>query len=180
MKRSIAVAVAVTVMGVAGARDASGQGIFAGGGVTIPTGDYGDFANTGWMAFGGVLSPVGTQGLSIGAEGFFGSNGYDVTEGKSNLYGALALGGLTFGAEGAAASPFVFGGLGFMTHSAEPAIGADVSESGVALAGGGGVSFPFSPAVQGMIVGNYLHAFIEDGSTALFGLSAAIQFLFGT
>lgn len=179
MKRTIAIMVALAMLGIAGARDVSAQGIFVGGGATIPTGDYGDFANTGWMAYAGVISPVGTQGLSIGAEGYYGGNGYEATDGSSKLYGALALAGLTFGPADAAASPFVYGGVGFMSHSAE--IGTtDVTESGVAVSGGAGVSFPFSPAVQGMILGSYLHGFIEDSATSLFGLSAAIQFLFGT
>lgn len=179
MKRTIAIMVALAMLGIAGARDVSAQGIFVGGGATIPTGDFGEVANAGWMVFGGVMSPVGTQGLQIGAEGYYGGNGHELTDGSSDLYGALALAGLTFGPEDAAASPFVFGGLGFMSHSAE-VLGVEATESGVAVSGGAGVSFPFSPAVRGKIMGSYLHGFIEDSATAMFGLSAAIQFLFGT
>lgn len=160
--------------------DVSAQGIFVGGGVTVPTSDFGDFANTGWMGFAGVLTPVGDQGFSVGAEGFFGSNGHEIEGDKTNLYGGMALASLSFGGETAPATPFVFGGLGFMTHSykSESTPQFEDSATGMTLGGGGGVTFPLGGA-QGILAGTYIQGFGDIDETSLFGISAGVQFLFG-
>ena len=71
------VAIAVTVVALFAAHQASAQTIiYVGGGATFPTGDFGDLANTGWQAIGGVLFPVGPEGLMVGADAFYGQNNH--------------------------------------------------------------------------------------------------------
>ena len=163
---------------------ASAQAVFLGAGATIPTGDFADFgagdgANTGWMGFGGVLFPVGEAGLSVGGEGFYGSNSHDTDGDKTNLYGGMGLVGFTFNQE-ASAQPFVFSGIGFMTHSykSDSFPTAEGSESGMAVGLGGGVSFPLG-GVRGMAAASYNAGLDDIDGTTFIGLSAAVQILVG-
>lgn len=164
---------------------AQAQAVFVGGGATVPTGDFSDFgggdgANTGWMGFGGVLFPVGDAGLSAGAEAFYGSNSHDTDGDKTNLYGGLALLAYSFGAPGAAVSPMVFGGLGFMTHSykSESFPAAEGSESGLAMGFGAGLGFPLG-GVGGMVAASYNMGLGNIDATTFIGISAGIQIAVG-
>ncbi|MDX1494339.1 MAG: hypothetical protein R3253_09785 [Longimicrobiales bacterium] len=177
---SILLALALATPGIVQA-----QSVFIGGGASVPTGDFSDFgdgdgANAGWMGFGGVLFPIGEAGLSAGVEGFFGSNSHDTDGDKTDLYGGMALLGYSFGAEGAAVSPLVFGGLGFLTHSykSESFPSAEGSESGLALGFGAGLGFPLG-GVGGMLAASYNMGLGDVDATTFIGISAAIQIAMG-
>ena len=76
--------------------------IYISGGAAIPTSDFGDFANTGWMAAGGVLFDVGPSGLGVGAEVFCGQNSHKdefsfFENEKTTPYGAMAIVDYAFG-----------------------------------------------------------------------------------
>src|SRR5688500_4506594 len=51
--------------------------IFFGGGPSFATGDFGDVAKNGWLLQGGIGLDIGSKGLFIEAEGFFGSHSHD-------------------------------------------------------------------------------------------------------
>jgi hypothetical protein len=48
--------------------------LYAGGGGSFPTGEFGEYADTGWLVAGGVLFPISDHGLAAGVEAFYGSN----------------------------------------------------------------------------------------------------------
>lgn len=95
----------------------SAQSIWVGAGPTFPTGDYGNYAKTGWMGSAGVGFGLGQSGkLSLAFEGLFGSNSHSDFEGdKTTLYGGMA--GLTYQL-GNVAKPhlYVFGSGGLLVH----------------------------------------------------------------
>jgi hypothetical protein len=161
------------------ASSASAQAVFLGAGATIPTSTYGDYAKTGWMGFGGVLFPVGDAGLSVGGEGFYGSNSHETEGDKTNLYGAMGLVGFSFMPE-ASAQPFVYAGAGYMTHSykSDSFPTAEGSESAMAVGLGGGVSFPLG-GVRGMAAASYNQGLDTLKETKFIGISAAIQIMLG-
>jgi hypothetical protein len=175
MKRVWSVAALAAACSLFGSGDAAAQaGVFLGGGATMPTGDFGDFANVGWMGFGGVGFPVGQDGLFLGAEGFYGSNGHEVEGIKTNLYGGNALIGVNFYEQGEA-GPFVAAGLGLMTQQlkSETIPALEDSASGFALTGLAGLSFPLG-TVEGMLSATFTRAFGDLEDLMFAGIFAGI------
>lgn len=83
-----------------------------GGGVQFPTGEYAVHLAPGWIVSGRIGFPVGSKGLSLGVEGFFGRNTYDRNSNNGEgLGGALLFAAFRFG-DRARLGPYLFGGLG--------------------------------------------------------------------
>jgi hypothetical protein len=185
MKRIVCATLALALL-VISAPDASAQvSAFVGGGVTIPMGDFADFngdaagdegANTGWQAAAGVLFAVGESGLSVGGRGFYGSNNHDTEGDKTNLYGATGLATFAFGS--GTISPFIYGELGFLTHSYKSDTFEDESSSGLALGGGAGLTFPLG-GLAGHVVAGYMMGSGDVDGTDLVGISAGVNIPFG-
>ncbi len=143
LRAALVGAVAATLVSTA-AQAQSAAWIWAGGGATVPIGDYGDYAKTGWMATAGVGVPIGEQGLSVGGEFLYGSNKHDDTSGdKTNLLGALA--GLSYRV-GDPAKPGVYfmGMAGALNHQYKPGSTSESSDNEwkFAFGGGAGLDFP--------------------------------------
>jgi len=153
---------------------------FFGGGVTIPTQDYGDFANAGWMGFGGLLFPIGETNFSAGVEGYYGQNNHEADGNRTDLYGALALGSVAMGDQDAPTRPFVFGGVGSMTHSFKSEDFPDFEESETNLAAqvGAGVNFALG-SVGGMVAASATTGMFDLNSTTFAAVAAALQIPFG-
>jgi hypothetical protein len=181
MDRLLGVGLALTLAAVALPTSATAQAsLFVSGGLTVPTGDYGEYANAGWMGTGGVVFSVGTAGLGVGAAGFYGSNSHEepLDGDKTNLYGALAFASYTMG-DAAALSPYVFAGPGYLTHAYKPETGSDESGSGLALAGGVGVNVPLG-SLMGFVEGMYLTGLGDEvDGTDLFEVNVGVSFPLG-
>jgi len=154
---------------------ASAQSIFVGGGVTIPSGDYGDYAKTGWIADAGVTFDIGEQGLWVYGEGFYGSNKHDDDSGdKTNVYGAMGGVGYEFDT-GGSLGIYVFGGAGLMVHQYKPDTGDSDSESKFGYEGGAGVDFPLGDRIGLWVEGR----FMGSKDTNFFGILAGLGFDLG-
>lgn len=159
------------------------QSIYVSGGVTFPTSDYGDISDTGWMAAGGVLFPVGPAGLSIGAEGFYGQNsavdeGSEIGLDDPKLYGGMGIVVYTFQTR-SSIEPYVFGGAGIMALKLG-AFGESDTESGFGYQFGAGLGFPLSPKVSLYGEGRYMGGDISDATVGLFGIFAGLTFGLGS
>lgn len=142
----IGVVLVSAVLVVGGPRAAAAQeyagGIFVGGGVTLPMGDFGEYAKTGWMASGGLAYNLSPR-IWIQGEGMFGSNSHDDVDGdKTELLGAAGGIGYAFGNLESSVVPYVLGGVGVLSHKYKPATGESVSESEMMFYGGGGLYLP--------------------------------------
>lgn len=173
--RRMFTAVATLLMLSAAPGSVFGQGIFAGGGVTIPTGDFGDFADTGWIASAGFSFDVGDAGLSAGVEGFYGENKHDadvsgVADGdKTNPYGAMGF--LLYRAgDPESVGPYFYGGAGLMVHKFSPATGEGDSETNFGYEAGAGLDFPFADNVGAWVEGR----FMGSSDTNFFGIVAGL------
>ena len=62
-----------------------------GGGVQFPTGEYAVHLAPGWIVSGRIGFPVGSKGLSLGVEGFFGRNTYDRNSNNGEGLGGALL-----------------------------------------------------------------------------------------
>ncbi len=100
---------------------AQAQSVFVLGGISSPSGDFGDYAKTGWLGAVGVTFPVGDAGLWAGVEGSYGQNKHDedvvgVDAGdKTTLFGVMAILGYDIQTEGNV-NPYIWGGAGLQSH----------------------------------------------------------------
>lgn len=144
------------------------QSIYVGVGPTFPTGDFGEYAGTGFMLAGGVEFEVASQ-LSIYGEGFWGQNDHDTDGDKTNPSGFM--GGLLygFGGDDAPLTPYVFGGVGLMTHAYSSDTFEDSSDSAFGFQGGAGVGFDLG-GLDAFAEGRYMSASfdfeVSPGETA--------------
>lgn len=149
---------------------AKAQG-FIGAGATLPSGDYGDYAKTGWAVNAGFRPWMSAdERAALWVEGLFASNKHEGSSGdKTNLFGGFASGtyGLT---TGGTATPYIIGSVGYLVHSYKPGTSGAGSESEGGLGFGGGAGVEFS---KFYIEGRYLTAKIEGSTTAF------LMFTFG-
>ncbi|MCG8468526.1 MAG: hypothetical protein MJB57_10015 [Gemmatimonadetes bacterium] len=130
---SLAVAVFLVFAGPASAQ------LWVGANLTSPTSDFGDIADTGWMGNVGYLIPLGEGGLGFAPEVYYGSNGHSDSDDKTNLYGANANLGFSFGTGNV--MPFIFGSVGILAHQFSPDEGDGETETGISFGAGGGLDF---------------------------------------
>jgi len=174
IRRAIVTSTAVLFLAFAFPLTANAQSIFVLAGLSAPTGDYGDFADTGWLAAGGVTFPIGEAGLWAGAEGLYGQNSFssDVVDENFKIFSAMGILGYDIPTQ-STVSPYVFGGAGLMTLS-----NGD-SESGFGWQLGGGVGFETGGKVNPFVEGRYQSASIgdegEDLTVSVFGIEAGVS-----
>ncbi len=178
LKRSFSLLAALALVGFALPAQADAQAtIYIGGGASFPTGEFGDYSNTGWLATGGVLVGVGPQGLDLGLELFYGQNNHKEEASffeneKTSLYGAMAIVDYTFG-EAGKIRPYVFGGLGILIHRFSAANISSQSDTNFGYEAGAGLAFPLGSGSTSLYVeGRYMGA----SGTNLFGLLAGFAF----
>jgi hypothetical protein len=118
-----------------------------GGGLLIPTGDYGKVDQTGWHALGLIQLPISGSFVHLRVDGMYGSTSHksSIGPGKTTLAGGTADLLLHLGPRTSSVRPYVLGGLGFF-HVSD---GSSESKLGFGL--GGGVLFGLGT----------LHAFLE-------------------
>jgi opacity protein-like surface antigen len=154
-KRSEFLLAALALMGFAIPAQAQTT-LYIEGGATFPTGDFGDYANTGWMAAGGLLFGIGDSGFGVGGEVFYGENKHGTDEvdlnSKTNPYGVMAIADYTFGSPGGL-QPYLFGGAGLLVHRFSADNFDSESESQFGYQFGAGLSFPIGLFIEGRYMG---------------------------
>lgn len=142
-------------------------------GATIPTSDFGDFADTGWMGLAGYMIPLGEGNIFIGPEVFYGSNGHSDSDDKTNLLGANGAIGITFG-DGESVTPYFMGILGILAHQFSPETGDNETETGVSFGGAAGLGI----GERFFVEGRFTTASIGDSDTSGGGITTAIFGIF--
>jgi hypothetical protein len=120
MNRSRLVALLVAVLLAAPGASLSAQSKLSfhlGAGLLMPSGDFGDYAEQGWVAFGGVSMPLGSNPkLGLGLSAFYGHADHegdldestDIPGAMLHLDYALATTGTII--------PYISGGVGLLQH----------------------------------------------------------------
>ena len=154
MRRSALFLALVALMGFAIPAQAQTT-LYIGAGASFPTGDFGEFADTGWMGVGGVLFGIGDSGFNVGGEVFYGQNNSkeSLFNTKTTPYGIMAIADYTFG-QPDKIQPYVFGGLGLMVHRFSGDNFDSESESGFGYQFGAGLAFPFGLFAEGRYMGS--------------------------
>ncbi len=158
------------------ARAQSTPFVYVGGGLSLPMADF-DEAKMGWLANAGFGVNIGTKGLMIGVDGFYGSNKHKAPfDGdKTNLLIALGTVGYTF-APGAKVRPYVLGSVGLMNHKYVPETGTSESESMLAFGGGAGLLFKMGPKANLFAEARYLTASKNQYTTAIVPILVGVSF----
>jgi|CXWL01.1.fsa_nt_gi hypothetical protein len=151
----------------------SAQG-FVGAGLSMPSGDYGNYAKSGWVVNAGFRPyQSADKRMSIWAEGLYGSNKHDgAGDDKTNLFGGF--GSITYNLTAeASAVPYLIGSAGYLVHSYKSGTSStfDESSGGVGFGGGAGVGIK-----KFYLEARYLTAKIEGESTAFIMFTAGITF----
>lgn len=160
---------------------ATAQWLFAGVGPTIPVGDYGEYANTGYVVNVGLGYDV-TPVVSFGTEGFYGYNaheddgsGYDDS---TTLYGGFFFLQYT-PVTTSRLSPHVRGGLGLLVHEYSSDFLPDISDNGMAWFLGGGVNYGMGTGWGLRGEGQFTSASIAGSATSFFSILGGVYFTFG-
>jgi opacity protein-like surface antigen len=152
MKRFLPV---MTVAGLlAGAAPAAAQiGFVVGGGVSVPVGEFGEFAKSGWMALGGAQLGIPLFPLKFRAEGLFGRNTHEGASGdKTTLYGGMANAIFQIGPPLVPVKPYVIAGVGYLNHRYSPGAAGAQSDSEWKPVFGGGAGVGLNLLVIGVFV----------------------------
>jgi len=118
-----------------------------GGGLLLPTGDYGKVDQTGWHVLGLIQLPISGSSVHLRFDGMLGSTSHQSAfgPGKTTLAGGTADLLLHLGSRASSVRPYVLGGIGFFNVSD----GSSESKFGFGL--GGGILFGLGT----------MHAFLE-------------------
>jgi len=117
------------------------QGLFVGGGVVVPSGAYGDVAETGYGGMAGVNLSFPALPIGVRVEGLYLYNSHKGTDaGSTSLYGGMAS--ATYGIGTGPAGLYLVGGVGYMNHHyGAPSNLGSSNEWKFAWGAGAGVSF---------------------------------------
>ena len=186
LKKSVLFLATLAFVGIAAPTQADAQTtLYLGAGASLPMGDYGEYANTGWLAVGGVVFGIGDSGFGVGGEVFYGQNNHKEEESffedeKTTPYGIMAIADYVFGTEGGI-RPYVFGGAGLLVHKFSASGVESESESAFGYQAGLGVSFPVGASSSLFAEGRYMgSSSTGEGefstTTNFFGLLAGFAF----
>ncbi len=174
MWKRVSCSLAVATLAVLLAMPLQAQFVYVGGGVAIPTGEFGDFADTGWTSVAGIGFDIGDSGVAAGVEGFYGQNDHETEGDKTNPYGAMGF--LMYRAGNPSrVGPYVFAGAGVL--AADQSVGtAESTETNFGYEFGAGLDFPFASRVGAWLEGR----FMGSSDANFFGILAGLGFGLGS
>ena len=182
MKRILRSALVLGVVSLAGVGVAQAQGagrasFHVGGGVVLPTGDFGDAFKTGWQALGGVSFGLGGLPFDIRVDAIYGQNSGDdaffapIDDAKGKFFGGLAGAQFGFGGAASPVHPYILGQLGIVNSKVTCTGCADNSNSDFTFLGGAGLEFG-----KFFVEGKYMSIQSDPSSTNMIVVSAGIHF----
>lgn len=171
MRRSLIGAVPLALALALSTAPLTAQG-YVGAYATLPSGDFGEYAKTGWMAEAGygIFRPNTQLTVWLGAG--YGSNSHEGDSGdKTNLL--LGLATVTYNLTASESSPYVIGGLGYLSHRYSPGNDAVDSQSEGGLLWTGGAGYGFG---RFWLEGRYNSASIEGSTTSYLSVGVGVSF----
>ncbi len=180
MKRIVSVVLAAGGALLLSAATAQAQvSIGVGGGLTIPTGDFGDGFKTGWHGLANVGYEM-PSGIGVRGDFYYGQNNIDATgvDGKAKLAGGLGNILYTFKSAGTI-HPYVMGSIGFMNAKVEASAGGlsgSESETKIAFGGGAGIKFKAGSDASIFVEGRYISVNTTDSNTNFIPITVGVSF----
>jgi hypothetical protein len=117
---------------------------FVGANAVMPSGDYADYAKTGWMVTAGYgFWKSSNESLTLWVEGAYGQNSHEGDHGEKTKL-MMANADVTYNFSPAAnTSPYLIGSVGYLSHGYDAGeLGDfDETEGGFGVGAGGGIGF---------------------------------------
>lgn len=145
-----------------------------GGGITVPSGDFGNAAKTGWHGLGTITWFPAGDPLGVQATAFFGQNKFEGGGGKFQMFGALLEGRLDLRTE-SAFRPYVMAGGGVTDVEAKPTGGTSVTRTKVAIDGGVGFGYVGTSKVGFFVQARYVNVFDSGPDLTFIPVTAGIR-----
>ncbi len=148
----------------------------AGGGLTLPLGDFGDAAKLGWHGMALVGYQPAASKIGFRGDIMYGSHGLEQgVDGSFKLAGAMASITYAFQSKGSI-KPYVLGGVGLFNAKIDiDNFGSD-DETKLAVGGGFGIKFRAGSDASFFAEGRFVNVFTSDNSTNFIPLTFGIQF----
>lgn len=178
MRRAPVGFLAILFLALAFPLGAHAQSIFVTGGAAFPLGDYGDFADTGWMLAGGLSFDIGEDGLFAGVEGLYSRSGTQADDVSTKPWSAMGFLGYNIATQ-STVSPYLWAGAGLqgVTVSVE---GEDSeSDSAFGYTFGAGVSFATQSNISPLIEVRYQGSGDESVDLNFIGVGAGVSIRLG-
>ncbi len=178
MKRIVSVVLAAGGALLLSAASAQAQvSVGVGGGLTIPLGDLGDVAKTGWHGLANVGYNL-PSGLGLRGDFYYGENKFDGASGKTKLAGGF--GNILYNFKGAGTvHPYVIGSIGFVNAKGEASAGGVTvsgSETKIAFGGGAGIKFKAGSDASIFAEGRYLTVNTSGSNTNFIPITVGVSF----
>jgi hypothetical protein len=157
---------------------ANGQTRFefgVGGGISEPSGDFGNLAKTGWNGLGTVGIAPSSMPLAIQASGYFGENGFDAGSGKYQLAGVLGELRLILRTTGEIRPYVLFGGGAIDVKEAPDGFPSAHQTKG-AIDGGIGLLFWAHKSTGLFVEARYVNVFTDVKKTEFIPVSVGLRF----
>lgn len=172
----------VTMAGVAtvSAQTPGGRASFhIGGGLVLPTGDFGDFAKTGWQAMGGVDFGLSGIPFMLRVDALYGqNNGDEAVTGpdvKAKFFGGMAGGQFMIGSGPSPVKPYILAEVGVVNVKVTAPGGFSDSESKFAFAPGVGLQFGLG-SMNAFVEAKYLSVQTSSSSTNMIPILVGLRF----
>ena len=184
MRAIRSVVVGAVLMATAGVAPALGQASFSlGGGVTLPLGDFGDAAGTGFHGLAGVSfvpsgSPVGIQvdgmfhRLGVDDDPVFGDvdANFQIIQGTANAVYTFTT------SEESTFHPYLIGGVGLYNMKLTGDDVPDDLDSETDFGINAGAGFDFQAGAVGLFIeGRFHNVFTEDESTNFIPITVGVR-----
>ena len=142
-----------------------------GGGITLPTGDYGTADKAGWHVMGLIQLPISQSPIHLRFDALYGSTSHKSGFGSGNtkLTGATADLLYHLGDRRASVRPYVLGGLGIFDVSD----GSSTSKFAFGL--GGGILFGVG-TMHAFLEGRYISVQTSPSSLTFIPISVGLMF----
>lgn len=142
-----------------------------GGGITLPTGDYGTVDKAGWHVLGLIQFPISQSAIHLRFDALYGSTSHKsgFASGNTKLAGGTADLLYHFGDPRGSVRPYVLGGLGFFNVSD----GSSTSKFAFGL--GGGILFGVG-TMHAFAEGRYISIQTSGSSLTFIPISVGLMF----
>jgi opacity protein-like surface antigen len=169
---------AALVLGAVAANPAAAQArgyVGFGGGVSLPMGDFGDGAKTGWLGqvIAGITGPNGRFGGRI--DGMYLRHSAEVGDAKSKMIGVNADLVVSPGSSAAKVRPYVLGGVGLVNAKAEVNGVTGDGDTNFAFNLGGGLQFK-AGSLGIFLEARYFNVSSDPGSTSFIPIVVGLRF----
>jgi opacity protein-like surface antigen len=174
MKRIVSIALAALSFATTAVQGQVGVELHVGGGITQPTGNFGDAAKLGWHGLVTFALVPNQAPFAIQASGFYGQNNFKPSGGKWKLAAGLGEIRMDLGTHGTARGHVMAGG-GAVNVKAKATGGASVSETKGAFDIGAGFVYLPTPEIGIFLEGRYVNVFVNGPDITFIPITAGVR-----